>query len=101
MQDGAVGPDGLRSTVLPPRRAEQHQGSFPSLKVHGECAASAAADDHVGLVLVELGLGDCEGGGEVVVRKSGVDDGVAVVFQVGRFDAARNGLPAVKKENEH
>ena len=54
-----------------------------------------------GLVLVELVLGDPDGLLEVVVGQLRVDDLVAVVLEVGRFDAARNRLPAVEEEDGH
>jgi hypothetical protein len=53
------------------------------------------------LVLVELLLGDLDCLLEVLVGQLGVDDFVAVVRQVGRFDAAWNRLPAVKEEDFH
>jgi hypothetical protein len=101
VEDRGVGPNGLRRAVLPPRRAEKHEGSFPSLEVHCDCASTAAAYDHIGLMLVELGLSDGESGVEVVIGQGGVDDGVAVIFQERRLDAAWNGLPTVKEEDEH
>src|SRR5687768_15988444 len=101
MQDGAVGPDGLRSTVLPPRRAEQHQRDVTGLEIHRQCTTTAAADNHVGLVLVVLGLGDCESGGEVFVGQSGIQNGMTVLHQKGRLYAAWDGLPAVKEKDEH
>ena len=63
--------------------------------------ATGASDDNIRLVLVEFFLGGANSGIEVVVIKGRVDDGMAVVLQVRRFDAARNRVPAVEKEYEH
>jgi hypothetical protein len=52
-------------------------------------------------VLVEFALGDPDGLLEVLVRQLGIQDGVATLGQVGRFDAARNRLPAVEEEDFH
>ena len=49
-------------------------------------------------MLVEFSLSSADGGIEVVVIEGWVNDFVAVVLQVGRFDAARNRVPAVKEE---
>lgn len=50
-------------------------------------------------MLIERILSGSDSGIEIVVIEGGVDDGVAVVFQVSRFDAARYAVPAVKKED--
>jgi hypothetical protein len=52
-------------------------------------------------VLVERGLGDADDLGEVLDRQLWVDDLVAVLGQEGRFNAARNRLPAVEEEDFH
>jgi hypothetical protein len=52
-------------------------------------------------MLFELGLGGLEGFLEVLVVEIGIDDLVAVVLQVGRFDAAWDRVPAVKEEDFH
>jgi hypothetical protein len=52
-------------------------------------------------VPVVFGLGGTEGFGEAVVVELGIDDPVAVLDQVGRFDALRKRLPAVEEENGH
>ena len=49
-------------------------------------APPARSDDHIGLVLVELVLGDLDG----LLWELGIEDRVAVVLEKGRFDAARN-----------
>ena len=46
-------------------------------------------------MLVELGLGGRKSSGEIVVIEGRVDDFVAVVLQVRRFDAAWDRMPAV------
>ena len=50
-------------------------------------------------MLVELGLGGCDSSGEIVVIECWIDDFVAVIFQVGRLDAAWDRVPAVEEEN--
>ena len=50
---------------------------------------------------VKCSLGDTDRFVEVVVIKGRIDDGVAVVFQVGRFDAADYAVPTVKEEYLH
>jgi len=52
-------------------------------------------------VFVELGLGDPGGFIEILVGQRRIDEFVAVLGQEGRFDATRNRLPAVKKEDFH
>ena len=39
--------------------------------------------------------------GEIIVIERRVNDGVAVILKVGRFDAAWDRLPTVKKEDGH
>jgi hypothetical protein len=48
---------------------------------------------------VERLLSGSDSGGEIVVIEGWVDDGMAVILQVGRFDAARYAVPAVEEEN--
>jgi len=48
-----------------------------------------------------FGLGDPDGGIEVVFGQGGIEDFVAVVIQVGRFEAARRRLPVVQEEEFH
>ncbi len=48
--------------------------------------APPRSDDHIGLVLVELLLGDLDG----LLWELGIEDRVAVVFEKGRFDTAHN-----------
>src|SRR5262245_36072349 len=69
-----------------------------AVDVHGDGSAPRRADDHSRLVLVELGLGDPDRLGEVVVRRPRVDDLVAVPGQEGRLDAAWDRLPAVSTQ---
>jgi hypothetical protein len=58
-----------------PRRAEQDQRRGPGVDVHGHGPATAGADHNIRLALVELGLGDADGGIEVVVGQGRVQDG--------------------------
>ena len=51
------------------------------------------------MVLIELNLNNPDGFLKVLIRELRVDNGVASVLQVGRFDAARNRLPAVEEED--
>jgi len=88
MQNRRAGLHGRGRAVFLPSRAEQHQGRLAAVEVHGHCAASGRADDHVGMMLVTLGLGNGEGGGEVV-EQFGVEDGVTVLGEEGWFDAGR------------
>jgi hypothetical protein len=48
--------------------------------------APPRSDDHIGLVLVELLLGDLNG----LLWELGNENRVAVVLEKGRFDTARN-----------
>jgi len=68
---------------------------------HRHCAATAGTDDDIRLVLVEFGLGEPDGGIEIVVGQVWIEDFVAVVFQVGRLKTARCRLPAVEEEDLH
>ncbi len=50
---------------------------------------------------IEFSLGGFEGSGEVIAIQGWVDDLVAVVLQLGRFDATWDRVPAVEEENFH
>lgn len=50
-------------------------------------------------MFVELSLGSAKSNVEVIVIKGGVDDLVAVILQVGRFDATGDRVPAVEEED--
>ena len=80
-----------------PRRAQKHQRSVAAVDVHGDSAATGTADDHIGLVLIVLSLGDPDGGIEVLVGQGWIQDFVAVVLQIGRLEAARSRFEAVKE----
>ena len=86
MQDHHAGLHRPRRSPLVPRRAEQDEPSIAALDVHRNGPAPARSDDHMGLVLVELVLGDLDG----LLWELGIEDRVAVVLEKGRFDAARN-----------
>ena len=45
-------------------------------------------------------LSDADGG-EIVVGQPGIENGVAVVLEIGRLGAARCRLPAVEEKDEH
>ena len=68
---------------------------------HGDCAAAAGSDNHIGTMAVEFGLGETDGGIEVVVRQRRIDDFMTVLDEVRRLHAAWNGMPAVEKKNLH
>jgi hypothetical protein len=53
------------------------------------------------MVLIELGLGDPHRLLEVFVGQLGVDDGVAVSFEIGRLHAAWDRVPTVEEEDRH
>ena len=95
---------GLTVVAAPPSfpcRAEEDEGNVSGVDVHCHCTATGTAYDNIGLMLVELGLGDFQGGVEIVVGEMGVEDFVAVVYEVGRLSAARCRLPAVEEEDLH
>jgi len=50
-------------------------------------------------VTAKLDFGDADSGIKVVVGQGGIQDGVRVVPQVGRFDAAGRRSPAVEEED--
>ena len=61
----------------------------PDVDVHGDRAAARRADDHVGVVPVELGLSDPDRLGEIFVRQGRIDHGMTVLGQIGRLYAPR------------
>ena len=63
--------------------------------------AKAGTDHDIELVLVELGLGNADGGIKIVVGQGRIQDFVAVVFEVGRLYAARSRIPTVEEEDGH
>ena len=101
MQDDRAGLDRPGRTPSLPGRAEQDQRRRTDVDVHGDGTAPAGTDNDIGLMPVELGLGDADGGVEIVVGQGRVQDFVAVVLEVGRLDAARCRLPAVEEEDFH
>ena len=60
---------------------EEHKGRVFGIDVHRHCAATGTPDDDIWRCLVKLGLGDADGGVEVVVVKFRVDDFVARSFR--------------------
>ena len=93
------------TVVAVPHRFQAGQsrtsGVVAAVDVHRHGTAPAGADNDIGMMLVELGLGDADGGIEIVVGQGRVQDFVAVVLEVGRLDAARCRLPAVEEEDFH
>lgn len=79
-----TGPKTRSAAVLP-----------PMVDIHGDGPAKGNADHDIGLMLVELRLSGADNRLKVIVIENGGDDGVAVVLQVGRLNAARNRMPAV------
>ena len=51
--------------------------------------AKAGTDHDIELVLVELGLGNADGGIKIVVGQGQVQDFVAVILEIGRFPVER------------
>jgi hypothetical protein len=51
--------------------------------------------------LVEFGLSRRKSSGEIVIIQGRLDDDVTVIFQVLRFDAAWDRMPAVQEKNLH
>lgn len=49
-------------------------------------------------MLVECVLGRSDSGGEIVVVKGWIDDLVAVLFEVGRFNTTGNRMPTVEEK---
>ena len=49
-------------------------------------------------MLIEFGLGDANGGIEIVVGKLGIQNVVTTVLQVGRLEAAWGRLPTVEED---
>jgi hypothetical protein len=90
VQDDRAGLHRPGGAVPPPGRADKDEPGVPAVDVHGDGPSPAGADDGLGPVLVELGLGDLHGLLEVLVRQLRVEDGVAVAGQVARLDAARD-----------
>ena len=78
------------------RNEGQDKRCVVGFEIHGDCAATGTADDHVGLALIVLGLGDPHGGGEVFVWQRRIQNFVAVIGQKGRFSAAWDAGPAVQ-----
>ena len=69
-----------------PRRAKQDDLGRAAVDIHGHGTAPRRADDHLGLMLVELLLGDLDGLGEILVGQLRIDDDMTVLGQEGRFD---------------
>ena len=74
MQDDRAGLHRRRRSPSLPRRAEQHQRRCPRVDVHRHGTAPAGADDDIGLMPVEFGLGDADGGIEIVVGQGRIQD---------------------------
>jgi len=97
MQVRAVGRNMLvllaREVVVEPR--------ITDVDVHGNCTATGTSNHNLRLMLIEFSLGGRYSSGEIIVIECRIDDLVAVIFQVGRFDATRDRVPAVKEEDFH
>jgi hypothetical protein len=101
VQDHRAGLHRLRRPIFFPCRAKQDELGSAAVDVHRHGPASARSHDDLGLVLIELGLGDADGFRHVVVRELRIDDGVAVLGEVRRLDAAWDRLPAVQEKDFH
>ena len=65
---------GFTVVAVPQRFQAGHRstsGVVAEVDIHRDCAAARTADHHVGMMLVILGLGDANGGIEIVVGKAG------------------------------
>jgi hypothetical protein len=85
MQDHRAEVHRLGRSPFLPRRAKQYEPGIAAIDIHGYGTAPRRADDHLGLVLVELLLGDLDGKSEILVGQFRIDDLVAVLGQEGRF----------------
>ena len=79
VQDDGAGLHGRGRSPTLPRRAEQDEPCIAAVDVHRHGTAPARANDDLRAVLVELGLGDADSLGEVLVGQLRVDNLVAVV----------------------
>ena len=52
-------------------------------------------------MIVELGLSGRNRSRKIIVIQCRIDDVVIVILQVGRLDATRNRMPAVKEKDFH
>lgn len=74
-----------REVVVEPR--------ITDVDVHGNCTATGTSNHNLRLMLIEFSLGGRYSSGEIIVIECRIDDLVAVIFQVGRFDATRDRVP--------
>src|SRR6516165_8199730 len=89
------------SSPLLPGRAQEYEWRRAGIQVQGHSPAAAGANDNVGPVPVELGLGDPDRFGKVLVGQLGIDDLMSVFGKERRLHAARNRLPAVQEKDLH
>lgn len=91
----------IRCPPVLPCRAKEDEFGVSAVNVHRYGTTPRRSDDHIRMVLVEFCLSSFHSCIEVVVVKLGVKDRVSVVFQISRFDATGNRLPAVEEEDFH
>ncbi len=72
MQDDRAELHLRRRTPSFPGGAQEDKRSVAHLDVHGHGSTPAGTDHNIGLVLVELGLGDADGETEIVIGENGV-----------------------------
>jgi len=101
VQDNRAGLHVLDCSPILPCRAKQNELCITAVDVHGDGPATGTSNYDIWLMLVELSPSGLDCQHEVIVIKRWVDDFVAVVLQVGRFDAAWDRVPAVKEEDFH
>ena len=82
-----------------PSRAEQHKRGVTRIDVQGNRTTTGRTHNHIRSMLIVLKLSRPNRSLEIVIVKCGIDDFVSGVFEVSRFDATRNRMPAVKEEN--
>ena len=78
-----------RSDKVTHQDGGKRSAAAPSRSLHPWQELTGTADDDIRLPSVVLGLGNANGGIEIVVGKCGSEDGVTVVLQVSRLAAAR------------
>ncbi len=76
-------------------------GDVTAVDIHRHSTTTRTPDDDIRPLLIIFGLGDANGGIEVVVGECEIEDGVAVGFEVSRLEAAWSRLPTVEEENFH
>ena len=88
MQNDRAELDGACRPKSFPGRAEKDKRRRTRVDVHGDGSTPTRSDYNIGMVPVELGLGNENGFVEILIGQSRIQDLVAVVLEIGRLDAA-------------